>query len=168
MGLFTLVALFVPASILLTIFPIQVSQPFGLLVGLTLALIPSAALILVAVLRYSSFAPFRKWQNTGEHRCAGLVAGAGVALSVLLLAKTLHFLYWLIVWDTTYDPLGNFWLGIPFLAVLTSTVVLVNLLPGRAKAAGAVYALCIPAMMLTVSTRAQSIDFRKLTEARAG
>ncbi len=85
-----------------------------------------------------------------------------------MLAKTLYNLYWLTVWDNTDDPLGYFWLGFPVLAALFSGVMLSITLPGRTKLAGFLYSLLIPALMIAVSARAQSVDFRQLTEERAG
>jgi hypothetical protein len=51
--------------------------------------------------------------------------------------------------------------------VLLSGVVLCIVLPGRKKPAGFLYSLLIPALMIGVCARAQSVDLRKLTEARA-
>lgn len=56
---------------------------------------------------------------------------------------------------------------IPVPVVLLSGVVLCIVLPGRKKPAGFLYSLLIPALMIGVCARAQSVDLRKLTEARA-
>ena len=90
-----------------------------------------------------------------------------LALGALLLAKALHSLYWLMVWDTTYDSLEYFWLVFPITAVLFSGVVLSIALPGRTRWAGFWYSLLIPALMIVVSAQAQSVDLRRLTDQRA-
>jgi hypothetical protein len=89
------------------------------------------------------------------------------ALTSLLLAKTLHNLYWFMIWDSTTDPLGYFWMAIPIPVALLSGTVLCIVLPGRKKLAGCLYSLLIPALMIGVSACAQNVDFHKLTEKRA-
>jgi hypothetical protein len=105
--------------------------------------------------------------SPAQRKHAGRTAAACFVLSALLIARSLHNLYWFMLWDTTNDPLGYLWLDIPGLAVLFSGVMLLIALPGRARLAGFLYALFIPALMIAVSARAQGIDFRQLTQERA-
>lgn len=173
-GLFILAALFLPASLVVELFPVRLSQPLDSLVELTLLLTFSAALVVAALLLHSGL-NLLKWQNAGlekdrgapaPRKYAGRASVVVLVLSVLVLAKALHNLYWFIVWDTTGDSLGNLWLALPVLAVLFSGAFLFGLLPGRAKLAGFLYMLLIP-VLIAAATHAQRVDFRQLTEERA-
>ncbi|MGD1994520.1 MAG: hypothetical protein PVI59_15100 [Anaerolineae bacterium] len=154
----TLVALSMPTSVLTRIFPTPLRPPLGLM------LIPSAALVVLAWLVYQSLIPtqFNHSQRNSALRIA-LILG----LSALLLPKTLHTLYWITVWDTTYDSLGYLWLLVPVLSMLFSAVALAAALPGWKKLVSLLYLLLVPALIFAVSSRAQRVDFRQLTEARA-
>jgi len=176
-GLLILAGLFLPASMVVKIFPSRWSLPFGGSMAITLFSMLSMALVMAALLLYSGLNLYQEWQNAGavegegsqtQRKQAGKAAVVVLALGALLLAKTLHNLYWLMVWDTTYDSLEYFWLVIPVRAVLFSGVMLSIALPGRTKLAGFLYSLLIPALMIAVSARAQRVDFRQLTEERAG
>ena len=59
-----------------------------------------------------------------------------LVMSALLLARTLHNIYWLTVWDNIDDSLGYLWLIVPVVAVLFSGVMLSITLPSRTKLAG--------------------------------
>lgn len=96
--------------------------------------------------------PYRAWLSGG--------------LSGLLLIWALHFLYWLLVWDRTYDPLNWLWLILPMLAVLASGAVLIATLPDQRLIATAC-AVGIPALVMTVYLMAQRVDYRLLTDQRA-
>jgi len=174
-GLLILAILSLPASVLVYIFPARLSQPFGSALAFTLFLILSIALFVAAMLLKSGLQLTIQWQKADaaenvdsqtQRKHAGRTAVVVLALDALLLAKVLHYLYWLMVWDTTYDPLKYMWLLFPFLAVVFSAFVLVITLPGRLKFAGGLYGLIIPALIV-VSTYAQQVDFRQLTEERA-
>lgn len=174
-GLLILAALFLPASTIVDIFPARLSQPFGSLMALTLLLILSIVLVVAALLLYSGLNLLKKWRNAGmgedggspaQRNHTGMASVVVLVLGALLLAKAIHNFYGFMVWDTTYDPLGNLWLPFPALAVLFSSAFLFSLLPGRRKLAGFLYLLLIPAL-IAVSARAQKVDFHQLTEARA-
>lgn len=176
-GLFILAGLFLPASMLVKIFPARLSLPFEAPMAITLLLILSIALVIAALLLCSGLNLYKEWQNAGavedggsqaQRKQAGRAAAVVLVLSALLLVKALHNFYWFMVWDTTYDSLEYLWLPIiPIPAVLFSSVVLSIALPGRTKLAGFLYLLLIPAL-IAVSARAQRVDFRQLTEERAG
>jgi hypothetical protein len=91
---------------------------------------------------------------------------AVLALSLILLCAVLRTTYRFLVWDTTYDPLGILWLGMPILSILFSSALLFGLLPGKTKLAGVPALLLIP-LLIIVAARAQAVDFRHLTEANA-
>lgn len=174
-GLIILVILSLPASMIVDIFPARMSQPFGIPLSLLLFLLPSAAYLIVAVFIYSGFNLYKEWRNVGtaeggyaqaQHKQAGRTALVVLVLGVLLLAKALHSLYWLMVWDATYDPLNYIWLFFPSLAVLLSGTMLAITLPGKAKLVGVLYVLLIPAIIV-IFIYAQRVDFRQLTEERA-
>ncbi len=176
-GLLFLVGLALPVSSLDRLLP--GSAPFGMptAMALTLFLILSLALIMVAVLLYSGLQLYQTWPlvsaaveegSTTRRLQRGRPLAAVFALGAFLLAKTLHSLYWLTVWDNTDDGLGYIWLFLPFLAVLFSAVLLSLALPEKLKPAGLLFLLLIPLLLVTVSAVAQRVDFRRLTEERAG
>lgn len=176
-GFLILAALALPTHRLFEIFPDRLSLPFGTPIAITLFLIPSIALVIVAFLLYSGRKLYREWQNAGategggpraQRKQAGRAVAVVLGLSALLLAKTLHNLYWLTFWDNTNDPLGYLWLGFPVLAALFSGVILSATLAGRTKLVGFLYSLLTVGLMIAISARAQSVDFRRLTEERAG
>jgi hypothetical protein len=177
-GLLALAGLLWPTSMLVERwrFPARLPQPLETLVTATVSSMPSLALIVAALLLYSGLTLTQERKGAGaaegdatpaRHKHAGRVAAICLVLSALLIAKTLYNLYWLTVWDNTTDSLGYFLLIIPILAALFSGTLLVLTLPGRAEWAG-LYALLIPGLMIVVSARAQAVDYRWLTEERAG
>ena len=102
-----------------------------------------------------------RWTEAGR-RIAALCLGLGA----LLLARTLHFLYWLLVWDSTYDSLFIFWMVLPGLAALAAGGVVIAILPRRRLLAAA-YAVLGPLLLIGVYVLAQRVDTRELTEQRA-
>jgi hypothetical protein len=175
-GLLLLAVMFIPANMIVWVFPRRLeSTPFGTNMALTLFLIFSLVMIIAAFLLYSALTLFRELRSVsagdgGEPQSGQVATRCKAALAsilcVLIIAKALHYLYWLMVWDTTYDGLGYIWLFVPVLAVLFAGVMLVFTLRGVTKLAAFMYLLLIPAMF-TVSSYALRIDFRQLTEARA-
>jgi hypothetical protein len=150
-------------------------QPIANLLAFTLFLMPSVALVVAALLLHSGLNNYKEWKKTAATEAGSppvkrahtiRLAAACFVLSALLLAKTLHNLYWLTVWDDTYDSGGFIWLVVPVLVAVFSGVMLTLTLPGRVKWSG-IYALLIPALMITVSACAQRVDLLRLTEVRA-
>jgi hypothetical protein len=169
-ALLLLPGLSLPASMVNNIFTASPEPPFEL------SLMPSVALLITALLLYSGLNAYREWQQASameagrsqeQRKRAGRAAAVVFVLSALLLAKTLHHLYWFTVWDNTTDSLGYLLLLVPVLAALLSGVTLSITLSGRMKWAGFLYSLLILGLMIAVSARAQRVDFRQLTEERA-
>ena len=139
------------------------------------ALIPSAALVVIAALMVSSVKLVlgkhasqvvrygRPLQPQQARREAAILLG----LSALLVAGILYHLYWLIVWDSTTDAVSYLWLILPVLAAIYSGVMLAINLPAW-KILSFLYALLLPAAMIAVSVIASQVDFRQLTQERAG
>ena len=162
-GLLMLAGLFLPASAFEAIFPHFLM--------LSLALVVAALLLSSGLNFYEAWRQAKVAESGGSQapvKQDGRAAAAVLGLSTLLLVKALHNLYWLTVWDNTYDPLGYLWLVFPILAALCAGVFLFIALPDRVKLAGFFYPLLITALMIAVSARAQRVDFRLLTEERAG
>ncbi|MGD2050374.1 MAG: hypothetical protein PVH03_12795, partial [Chloroflexota bacterium] len=141
------------------LFPTDNAQPFDLGTSFPLFLVMTIALFMAAILLSSSLRLF----GVGERIAAILF----FILSVLLLAAALRNFYWLMVWDNTYDGLGYLWLFIPVMGVFFATIWLAFTLPKRAKLAAFLYLLLLPPSLILISGRAQQVDFRQLTEARA-
>lgn len=173
-GLLLLAVLFLPASVVVRLFPLRGAGPFGSAMALTILATICSVVVVAALLLHSGLSLHRDWRNAGavkdsdsqRRKLAGIAAGVSLILSALLLAKALHSFYWFMVWDSTSDPLGRFWLYFPILAVLFSGFLLYLTLPGRVKPASLAYLLLIPALVL-VAVRAQRVDFRQLTDERA-
>jgi hypothetical protein len=169
-ALLLLPGLSLPASVVNNIFTASPEPPFEL------SLMPSTALLIAALLLYSGLNSYKEWQHASaveggdsqaQRQQAGRAAAVVLVLGALLLAKTLHSLYWFTIWDNAYDSLGYLLLLVPALAALFSGVTLSITLSGRTKLAGFLYSLLILALMIAVSARAQRVDFRQLTEERA-
>ena len=62
-GLLILAGLFLPAPMLVEIFPDRLSLPFETLRAITLFLIPSVALVIAALLLHSGLNLHQEWQN---------------------------------------------------------------------------------------------------------
>jgi hypothetical protein len=173
-GLILLVPLSLPDSTLLQIahtLPQPLADPGTLLSLLVFPL----AFVVGALLLYSALKPYKQWEMAhtvpsgavGESRLqTGRIIVVCVGVGVILLVKLMHTFYWFMVWDTTNDPLGNFLLFLPVVTVLFCGAMLFFLLPGRTRLAGPSYLLFLP-VLLALSTWAQSVDFRVLTNERA-
>jgi hypothetical protein len=176
-GLLIMAGLFLPNSSLVAHPSLNHPGPFQNLLETTLFFLPSLALVSAALLLHAGINRYQSWKAAGrvdgggsstQRKQDGRAAMILIGLSGLLLAKTLHSLYWLTIWDNANDPLGYLLIFAPVLVALFSGGILSIMLPGRAKWTGPLFALFIPALMIVVSASAQGVDFRQLTEARAG
>lgn len=96
-----------------------------------------------------------------------LIALAALILAVLILAGGLYHLYWLLLWDNTYDPLGVIYLFLPILAVLFASALLAELQTGKRQWLGLGYAGLALTLTVGVFLSAKTVDNQSLTEARA-
>lgn len=168
--LLLLLLLSLPASVINNIFTASPEPPFAL------TLMSAVALLITALLLHSGLNAYGEGRHgsaveAGRSRAqrqrASSAAVVVLVLGALLLAKTLHYLYWFTVWDNTCDSLGYLLLLVPVPVALLAGVTLSITLPGKTKLAGFLYSLLIPALMVAVSASAQRVDFRHLTEERA-
>lgn len=175
-GLLVLVVLSLPASVVVSSLPSSLGPPLGTPMAIPLFLMLSIALAIAALLLSLGLNLYRVRQGAGpadsrearaQRRVVGRAAAVSLLLSALLVAKALYNLYWLHVWDGTYDPIEYARSPLPILVAVISGCVLSSTLPGRTKLAGFLYLLLVPALMITVATYAQSVDYRRLTEERA-
>jgi hypothetical protein len=164
-GLLLLAALLLPLSTLARVIPNDAAQPFATHIAFILFLLLSLALIITAMLLLSGLVQYRAGEKEGKSMRRTAVVS--LLLGVLLLAKILHSLYWLTVWDSTYDSMIIIWLLLLFFALFLSTILLVATLPGSAKLLGLLYLIVMPFLLLMVTAAAQRVDFRQLTEDRA-
>jgi hypothetical protein len=158
-GLILLAGLLLRPTTLGILFPTDSVQPFDWGTSFPLFLVMTMALIMAAILLSSGL----RLIGAGQQNAAICF----FIFSALLLGAAMLNFYWLIVWDDTYDGLGYLWLFIPVLGVFFATVWLVFTLPKRAKLAAFLYLLLLPPSLILISGRAQQVDFRQLTEARA-
>lgn len=159
-GLFFLALLFIPSTRLQNLIPGYDQSTLGTPANLTGLMVISIALIVAAFLIYTGLD-----QQTAPGTAR--ILWFPLALSSLLLVKIFHSLFWFMIWDTTYDALSIFWLPVPILAVVFSTIMLVVTLPGWRKATGMVYGVLLIPLVITISYLAWQVDFRQLTDERA-
>ncbi len=124
-----------------------------------LALVAAAALLAAGLNRL---------QSQGEEIGFGkLAALAALGLSGLILVGGFYHLYWLFVWDSTYDPLTIILLFLPVMAALAGAATLAVLLHKRRGWIGLVYAVFAVGAIMAVFLSAKLVDYRALTESRA-
>lgn len=169
-GLLILAASFLPIFLSMPYVPDRFPSLIDTFLAVWPMLVPSLAIVAAALLLYAGIRRVRGrglvgGSESGEQP-AGWITAACFILGTLLLVKMLNWLYWLMLWDNTDDPLGFIWLFLPVAAALSSGILLSILLPGRYKLAG-VYGLLLPVLMVAVTAPAQGIDFRLETEERA-
>ena len=172
-GLFVLGLLLLTTSFLIEEYPVDLAAPLAITLLLIPTILPALALVIAAMLLYTGLNAYLSWRQspTGEDgrvKQAGRTVALTFVLSLLLLFKSLHNLYWLMIWDSTTDSLEYFWLVLPILGVIFAGVVLLMAISGKWKLAGLSYALLAPALVIAVSAGANQVDFRQLTEDRAG
>lgn len=174
-GLLILAGWFLPASTFIRLFPFQDGEPFGSPLALTLIVTISLSLVIAAQLINSGLHLFIRWQNANTvyyrktkevHENADKVAIALLILSFILVIRALYKFYWFMIWDSTTDGLGYLWLPIPFLAILSSTIMLLITWPDGIKVNALFYLLLIP-ILIVISSHTQQADFHHLTESRA-
>lgn len=174
-ALLLLPVLFIPHTAFVDIFPASGPEPFGAPEAMTLFLISSMALVVAALLLYTALAirVGRKNAKTQEDSLQqsppnqGLILLSALLLGVLLLIKSLHNLYWLIVWDSTTDSLMFFWLVFPILAAIFAGAALSVLLKGKRGWIGMGYALGVIILVVAVYALARQADYRQITIDRA-
>jgi hypothetical protein len=106
-------------------------------------------------------------QEVGPPRSASPWMGiASLITSGLLLLVTLYRLYWFLVWDSTYDPIGDLF----FLPLLAAAVAcgfgLALGLPRGFRTARLVFLFAFPLLLFGTYDLANHIDFRVLTAQR--
>ncbi len=159
-GLFLLTLMVIPSTSLQNLIPGYKQSTLITPANLTGLMVISTALMVAAFL---IFVGLDQQKAPGTTR----ILWFPLALCMLLLVKIFHSLFWFMVWDTTYDALSFFWLPVPILAVLFSTIMMVVTLPGWRKATGIIYGVLLIPLVITISYLAWQVDFRQLTEERA-
>lgn len=174
-ALVTLAGLLLPLPWLAELLPASgfSPEPFNFLTGLALSLLLSLALVLGALLVYHGHSLYRM-RDDGEaitaaasrvpRKAIGWKAVLSFSFAVVLVIAGLHTLYWLLIWDSTYDSLNFFWLYLPLFWTWVAGLFLLN----KLKAAGAFYTLLVTALLILVAISARQVDFRQLTVERAG
>jgi hypothetical protein len=170
-GLILLVILSVPARVYFRIFSIPGSVSFDLSWGLYAVAAIFAAHAIAALLFFSAF---RVVTGQGSETAADVggkkrnrKAALSAILGVALLGTALHTQYWLLVWDSTYDPFGLFWLIFILFSVVMVWVFLAFAVPDRLKFLALPLIVAVPVLVLVGGVVAQRSDFRQLTMAHA-
>jgi hypothetical protein len=134
-------------------------------------------LFIAAFLLFSALNLFNEWRHTNpnkdwdshvKRRRAGWIIAIALLLCMFLLFKSLHNLYWLLVWDKTADGIGHFWMMFgPLPIAFITGLMLVVALEGKQKLAGLLYLLVIPGLLIVLVVRVPQVDVRQITEKRA-
>ena len=140
--------------------------------------LPALGLFIAAFLLYAGLGLYNEWRNIDPaedwtshkvHRQAGWSAMIALVLCVLLLAKAMHNLYWLLVWDQTADGIGYGWMVFaPLPVAFVTGLMLLVALEGRQKGVGFLYLLLVPGLLIGMSVYAPRADLQRITERRAG
>lgn len=157
-GLLILFGLLFPTSSLMSGYE---AGPLFTLNGAILFFLPALALVNAAFLL---FAGLNRTSPGASNNRAKLFP---LALSALLIVKTLHNLYDLTLWDNTYDPLGYLWLIVPIFAVLVSGLALSISLANWSKLTGPMFSIFTAVLLIAASASAQSVDIRRETVKQA-
>lgn len=146
--------------------------------SLLIYLLPALGLFTAAFLLFAGLGLYNEWRNNepvGDwtsqkvRRQAGWSAVAALVLCGLLIAKAIHELYWLLVWDKTADGIGYGWMVFAPLPVgFVCGLMLAVALEGKQRLAGILYLLLVPGLLIAVSIYAPRADLHRITERRAG
>jgi hypothetical protein len=174
-GVIILAGLLYPTHALMGISLGYVGFPLNFLWWGLYAMLP-VSVIVATVLLYASLAqiPGRngersqlKLKYASFINSPNRIGGVCLILAAMILGKMVYNVYQLTLWDNTYDPLGHLWIIFPVASSFVSGLMLSVGLPGKAKFISLAYALIVPGTLILVSTIAQQVDFRQLTEQRA-
>lgn len=139
-----------------------VTYPFGMPLGFTTVAAIGVALLVAVTLLHTGLRG-----TAGEPSGNRRVRFLQLLVGGLLLAATFFAFFWLMVWDSTYDPIGFIWLALLLPAAFVAGFLPLIARPSRMSVAGALLALLIPAGLLATYVIVQGVDFRQLTAARA-
>ena len=174
-GVIILAGLLYPSHALMGI-PIGYSSFSGTFLWWALVALPPLAVIAAAMLLFSFLELRAGYKREGidgitesEHQRTHTIRiiTASLIVAIILLCATIYNLYWLTIWDKTYDPLGYLWILLPVTAGIAVSIMLATALHGKTRLIGIAYGLVVPGLIIAVSQFAQQIDFRQLTEQRA-
>ena len=154
-----------------------VTLPYETPVAFLTYSLPALGLFIAAFLFYSGsnlYPQWRKsdstngWESHLRRRQAGWLVLISLLLCVFLLAKALHNLYWLLLWDKTADGIGYGWLLFaPLPVAFVTGLMLVVAFEGRQKPAGFLYLSLVPGLLIGMALIVPRIDNRQVTEGRA-
>lgn len=166
-GLFMLGVLVIPSLLLSGMVPAGATTPFGTPLGFTIVFALAAALILSGLLLHAGMRDGQAIPAGSAPAHQGHMSRLALITAALLLGVTFHTLYWLMIWDSSYDPVGLLWLIPLVLIALLIGIALVALPARRTKIAGVLFAVLVPACLIAITATAHNVGFRALTEARA-
>jgi hypothetical protein len=165
-GLLMIGLLFFPTTLYLADLPGGATAPFGPPMSFTVVALLAVAIVVAALLLHGA-AVSRSLDPSIGQADDGRIALLPLMVACLLLAIILHTLYWLMVWDSTYDPIGTILLMILVLITVIVGAVLVMAMSGRARRVGILFLLLVPLGLVLVTVLAQRSDFRRITISRA-
>ena len=144
---------------------------------LVISSLPSLGLFIAAFLLYSGLNLYKEyrsndlandWNLYEQRKQAGRSALVTLFLCVLLLVKSMHNLYWLLLWERTADGIGYIWMVFgPLPIAFVTGLMLLVILEGRQKLMGSLYLLVIPGLLIGIAVFTSRADLRQITEDRA-
>lgn len=166
-GLLALVALLIPSLLFAGVLPAGETSPFGIPLGFTVVGILSAALVISGLLLQAVTRRVPANPASGAPAREKAASRSDLIIGAALFAALLFALFWLMMWDSTYDPIGVMWLGALVVVAVITGLLLAVAPAGGPRMAGLLYALIVPTCLIIVAMSAQNTGFRPLTEARA-
>jgi hypothetical protein len=144
---------------------------------LVISSFPSLGLFIAAFLLYSGLNLYKEyrssdqssdWGSNEQRKKSGRSALVSLFLCVLLLAKSMHTLYWLLLWERTADGIGYGWMVFgPLPVAFITGLMLVVALEGWQRLTGFLYLLVIPGLLIGIAVYTSRADLRQITEDRA-
>jgi hypothetical protein len=164
-GLLALILLLAPLPTLVMFY--QANFYFGLLVVPILLVL--CALLIANAFRTGDRASGKTVQEGPSLRFSSPLASiASLILGMLLLMIILYRLYWFLVWDSTYDPLGLL-LIFPLMAVAVACGLWLALaLPKGLRTLRLLFLFAFPLLVFGTYDLANQVDFRQLSDQRLG
>lgn len=166
-GLFMLGTLLIPSLFFAGVIPAGETSPFGIPLGFTVVGLLAAGLVISGLLLQT--VTRRAPANPASDTPAGEkpASRSEMLVGAVLFGTLLYALFWLLMWDSTYDPIGVIWLAALVLVAVITGLLLAVAPAGGPRIAGLFFALIVPICLIIVALSVQHTGFRALTEKRA-
>lgn len=166
-GLLTLLLITSTAAFYATAAPGFGTTPFGAPYSFTAVFVVAVACIVALKLMHDSVVEKKRANaTTGQSGVARRRLHA-LIIAVMILLASLFTLYWLLIWDSTYDPVGVIWLFVLTVFVLITGSAAAVAATDRGRVTALAFVFVMPFLFLVVAQVARQPDFRQRTTLRA-